>query len=108
MRAADLVRRSLFRGETDAARRRVEAARAAQVARGAVNARLTPAALERRSPLDPVLRRRLAAAMERLGMSARGFHRAWRLARTLADLAGRDAIRECDLDEALQMRRTGG
>lgn len=111
VRGADLRHRSLFRGETEAARRRVHAAREAQAARAAtygvatVNARLTPAALERIAPLEPVLRQRLASAMETLGLSARGFHRTWRLARTLADLAGHDAIRDIDLDEALMLRR---
>ena len=38
-------------------------------------------------------------------MSARGFHRVWRLARTLADLEGQEGIRGLDLDEALQLRR---
>ncbi|MEO6462673.1 MAG: ATP-binding protein, partial [Candidatus Eisenbacteria bacterium] len=113
VRGADLRHRSLFRGETEAARARVQAARAVQAERAAargiasVNARLTPAELERTAALDPLLRRRLASAMETLGLSARGFHRTWRLARTLADLAGQGAIRPLDLDEALQLRREG-
>ncbi len=111
VRGADLCHRALFRGETEAARRRVHAAREVQTARAAVhgvatvNARLTPAALERIAPLEPVLRHRLASAMESLGLSARGFHRIWRLARTLADLGGHDAIRAIELDEALMLRR---
>ena len=113
VRGADLRHRSLFRGETEAARRRVHAAREAQATRAGVhgvsmvNARLTPAALELVTPLEPVLRHRLASTMESLGLSARGFHRTWRLARTLADLAGHDRIRPIDLDEALMMRRAG-
>ena len=113
VRKQDLERRSLFRGETDTARLRVLAARAAQAARAdelavaAMNARLTPAELERASPLTSPQRRRLASAMETLGLSARGFHRTWRLARTLADLDGRAAMHEEDLREALQMRRAG-
>src|SRR5688572_6776234 len=111
VRAGSLARRSLFRAETEAARRRVGIAREAQAVRArvlgvaAVNARLTPAELERAAPIDAILRRRLAAAMETLGLSARGLHRVWRLARTLADLEGSDLVRGLDLDEALQLRR---
>jgi magnesium chelatase family protein len=37
-------------------------------------------------------------------MSGRGFHRSWRVARTLADLAGREAISADDVLEALGYR----
>ena len=39
-----------------------------------------------------------------LGLSLRRLHRAARMARTIADLAGRDAVRGSDLDEALLHR----
>jgi magnesium chelatase family protein len=111
VRKQDLERCSLFHSETNAARLRVLAARAAQARRAGAfgvataNARLTPAELERAATLTPAARRRLASAMETLGLSARGFHRTWRLARTLADLEGHTDVRESDLHEALQMRR---
>ncbi len=46
----------------------------------------------------------MKAAMSRLGLSARAFHRVLKLARTIADLAGVDAITAGHLAEALQYR----
>jgi magnesium chelatase family protein len=44
------------------------------------------------------------AAMSQLNLSARGYHRVLKLARTIADLAGSDAIQSVHLAEALQYR----
>ena len=44
------------------------------------------------------------AAMNQLQMSARAFHRVLKLSRTIADLAGSDAIKVTHLAEALQYR----
>ncbi len=114
MRARDLASRraSLLRDETDAARARVLAARARQEARAArlgiaaTNARLTPAELERAAALDDATRALLARAIATLHLSARAYHRVWRLARTLADLAGYEGVRQEAIAEALTMRRT--
>jgi magnesium chelatase family protein len=43
-------------------------------------------------------------AMSQLNLSARGYHRVLKLARTIADLAGSDDIRSVHLAEALQYR----
>ena len=43
-------------------------------------------------------------AAERLGLTARGFDRCLRVARTIADLAGRDKVSVSDLAEAVQYR----
>jgi len=44
------------------------------------------------------------AAMSQLQLSARAYHRILRLSRTIADLAGSDAIQSVHLAEALQYR----
>jgi magnesium chelatase family protein len=46
----------------------------------------------------------MKAAMSQLQMSARAFHRVLKLARTIADLAGSDAIKVTHLVKALQYR----
>jgi len=92
-------------GETsEAVRVRVCAARERQRARGALNAALPTAALRRACALDSVARALIATAVDRIGLSARGVHRALRVARTIADLAGREAVAADDVAEALQYR----
>jgi len=46
----------------------------------------------------------MKAAMSHLGLSARAYHRVLKLARTIADLSGVDAITASHLAEALQYR----
>jgi hypothetical protein len=85
-------------GESSAAvRTRVLAARERQRARLTgdglrVNAELTPALVARDCRLDTVSQRTLGAAARRLGLTARGYERTRRVARTIADLDGADAI----------------
>jgi magnesium chelatase family protein len=92
-------------GESSAeVRARVLAARAVQHTRGCLNAALPPGRLAETCPLEPGARRLLAEAMDRAGVSARGAHRAVRVARTIADLAGDERIGLRALAEALQHR----
>lgn len=49
-------------------------------------------------------RERLVQSIERDGLTGRGHDRVLRLARTIADLAGREAVDDADLDEALGYR----
>jgi magnesium chelatase family protein len=86
--------------------RRVAAARERAVARqGVPNAALAGDALDAHCALDASATKFLHAAAARLGWSARGFHRVLRVARTIADLAPREAIAVTDLAEAIQYRR---
>jgi magnesium chelatase family protein len=85
-------------------RERVVVARARQAARqGCLNAELRPRRLREVAPLGPA-RRLLERWAEERGMTARGFHRAWRVARTAADLDGEDGVGERHLLEALGYR----
>lgn len=86
-------------------RARVVAAYKRQIARqGCLNARLDGAALDAAAKMGPGLQNFLNTAAEKMGMSARGYNRVRRIARTIADLAGRDEIEMGDLAEALSYR----
>jgi magnesium chelatase family protein len=93
-------------GENSAAvSERVAAARALQWERqGKLNARLTSAEITRFCGLAKDSRMLLAAAIERLGLSARAYHRVLKVARTCADLAGETDIRLMDVAEAVKLR----
>jgi magnesium chelatase family protein len=93
-------------GETSAqVRERVVAARERQFARDAtLNARLQGRALRARTQLDADARRMFDLALTRLSLTARGHDRVLRVARTIADLDGCDAVSSDHLGEALQFR----
>jgi magnesium chelatase family protein len=87
-------------------RRRVCAARERQLARaGRTNSALTPKEVERDCTLDDGGLRLMQQAMTRLALSARAYHRILKVARTIADLAGCDAIGLAHLSEAVNYRR---
>ncbi len=105
----DLASRSP--GESSAAiRARVERARERQLARFAdlpglyANAHMGPRELSRFVQITPDTERVLRHAIERLGLSARAYHRVLKLALTLADLAGDDGIGPAHVAEAVQYR----
>ena len=68
------------------------------------NAELTPAAVRDHCQTDAPAEGLLRTAMQRLHLSARGHHRMRKLSRTIADLAGADAIGAPHVAEALQYR----
>ncbi len=94
-------------GEGSAAvRARVERAWALQQARQpGPNARLSAGEVERICAANDATRALLASAIERLGLSARGYHRVLRVARSIADLAGCETIAPAHVAEAIQYRR---
>ena len=85
---------------------RVIAARRRQHDRqGVTNSELAVAELDRHCALDDTSRDLLQRAAVRLGWSGRGLHRVQKLARTIADLHGSQAIRSMHIAEAMQWRR---
>jgi magnesium chelatase family protein len=108
--AAELVNGSTEgRSSSTEVRDRVAAARRRQLARlagtgalcnGDMDGRLT----RRQVPLDARLAARLLAIRDRIALSGRGHDRVLRVARTIADLDGRDQVSEIDVDEALSYR----
>ena len=84
----------------------LEARRHALMRAGRPNAEISTRELERDCALGPIERRWYETALERLGLSARAYHRVLRVARTIADLDGGAGLLEREhLAEALQYRR---
>ncbi|HUA27045.1 MAG TPA: YifB family Mg chelatase-like AAA ATPase [Steroidobacteraceae bacterium] len=94
------------RGEPSAAiAARVATARSLQVARqGRCNARLTDAQMDQCCILQPRARALLDRTMKHLRFSGRTRQRILRLARTIADLDGREAIADTHVSEAVMLR----
>jgi magnesium chelatase family protein len=116
--AADLSLPPPAEGSAEAAAR-IAAAREAQLGRAqaggedapqgpaALNARAEGAWLEQIAALDADARALLARAAEARGLTARGWTRTLRLARTIADLEGEARVRRVHIAEALMYRRAG-
>ncbi|MCC7368394.1 MAG: YifB family Mg chelatase-like AAA ATPase [Chloroflexi bacterium] len=91
-------------------RARVEAARARQWQRFAglrvaANAEMGIRELKLHCGLDAAGEALLKAAVQRLGLSARAYHRVLKVARTVADLADQERIGPAHLAEAIQYQR---
>ena len=79
---------------------RVAEARTAQRRRGGLNAEADASAIE----LEPDARSLAEEAAEKMRLSARGFTRVLRVARTIADLARTPVVRRVHVAEALAFR----
>src|SRR5690606_13212253 len=106
-RVAHAELRATSPGESSAAvAARVATARARQLERsGKPNAWLGNREIERECRLGAGEQALLDRAVERLGLSARAYHRVLRVARTIADLAGSLRIEAAHLAESIQFRR---
>jgi magnesium chelatase family protein len=109
--AADLILPPPAEGSAEVAAR-VAAARDVQLARYAAaglsnirtNAEAPAALLEEIAKADTQGQKLLRDAAETMRLSARGYHRVLRVARTLADLDGADKVGRLHLAEALSYR----
>ncbi len=100
------------RENTAAVAARVAAARAVQTDRFArlgkalrTNAEAEGELLDRIAEPDSAGRKLLTDAAEAMRLTARGYHRVLKVARTLADLEGADGVRRTHVAEALSFRR---
>jgi magnesium chelatase family protein len=104
------------REDSATVRERIAAARAIQARRYAgatdgdgrtiaLNARAEGALLDKVAAPDPAGQALLAEAAARMQLTARGYHRVLKVARTLADLDGADGVRRLHVAEALSYRR---
>jgi magnesium chelatase family protein len=73
--------------------------------RGKENARLAPREIEKYCLPDEKGATLLKQAIARLGLSARGYHRILKVARTIADLADAEQVSVAHVAEAIQYRK---
>lgn len=97
-------------GEASAAvRERVARCRQLQLARqGKPNAGLAGAEIDAFCQPDAAGSKLLQSAIERLGLSARGYHRILKVARTIADMNAATSVGAAHVAEAIQSRRGFG
>lgn len=90
---------------SETVRQRVITAYNIQIKRqNALNMSLSPKQLEQYAPLDPPAQKMIELAQQKLNLSARGYHRILRVARTIADLNQSPNIQTGHLSEALSYR----
>jgi magnesium chelatase family protein len=90
---------------SDEIRRRVEKVQSLQTSRqGCLNSKLSPRQIDEICALNSESQNLINTAMLKLGLSARGYHRILKLARSIADLTKSDQIQKLHLAQAIQLR----
>jgi magnesium chelatase family protein len=69
---------------------------------------MTPRDIKAFCPLDRASEKLIENAVERLGLSARSYHRILKIGRTIADLARSESVQASHIAEAIQYRRFEG
>jgi magnesium chelatase family protein len=87
--------------------RDVQESRYATSKRTFCNAQMETADIEKHCVLDPASLRLLEKSVEKLGLSARAYHRILKIARTIADMDGKKSLELSHVAEAVQYRRNG-
>lgn len=107
--ASEMVGAVAAKTRTAEVRRRVASAYQRQRSRqGKANARLTVADVEQHCQRSSKGENLLAHAMSRMWLSARGYHRVVKVARTIADIAECEVIDAAHIAEAIDYRRELG
>lgn len=102
-------------GTTEETKKRIDRAREKQKERlgfdessSKLNSEMTGSNLSIHSNISKSAAETLLRGAETLNLSMRSYHRVWRVARTIADLADSDEITETHVLEAFQFRRPSG
>jgi len=102
----DLTNQSLRGEESLLVRKRVESARHTQLSRQSkINADLTSVELDGLCQLDDDCKKMLSKAIDVLGLSARGYYKILKVARTIADLNGMEIVDKKAIQEAIGYRK---
>ncbi len=101
-----LLKNSGNSGESQRLASKVGAARALQRQRGGkLNSELSNKELKLHAALQSDAEQMLNQAAQRLQLSARGYMKALKVARTIADVDGQEAVGIAQISEALQYRK---
>ena len=102
----DLTNQNLKGEKSSLVRARVEKARGIQIARqGKINSELSSKELDKVCALDDDSKKMLTLAIEKLGLSARGYYKILKVARTIADINTESAVSKRSIQEAISYRK---
>ena len=102
----DLTNQNLRGEKSENVRQRVEVARNLQIVRQSkINAMLTSSELDSVCRLDEDSQKLLSKAIDKMGLSARGYYKILKVARTIADLNSSEVVDKRAIQEAISYRK---